>query len=128
MTYRETTLNDIMGFDHVIRILPDGTVDSNPPDAPYPPELYCETDANGSVTSAMERAMIESARAEGWELLTGWTGQYGYSGCLMHPSEYIGGGLERHIWATPGYWVVLIPSFADDSDDAWVIAYRETGA
>jgi hypothetical protein len=44
----------------------------------------------------------------GWTLLSGFTGQDGYNGPVMHASEYVGGGLERHIRETPGYYVVLI--------------------
>lgn len=56
--------------------------------------------------------------ADGWELLTGFTGQYGYSGPAMHSSEYIGGGLERHIRRTPGLYTVLY------GDQAWYIAHK----
>lgn len=123
---RETTLNDLMGFDHVIRILPDGTVDSNP--GVYAPELDCDCldDDCGSILPEHESAMIEQARAQGWEILTGWTGQYSYNGAFMHASEYIGGALEDHIWATPGYWVALIPSLPEPHEsDGWLLAYRE---
>jgi hypothetical protein len=41
-----------------------------------------------------------------WEALSGFTGQYDYRGAVMHPSEYLGGGLARRILATPGLYVV----------------------
>lgn len=34
---------------------------------------------------------------EGWEALTGMTGQYAYNGACMHPSEYIGAGIARRL-------------------------------
>lgn len=57
----------------------------------------------------------------GWELLTGFTGQYSYNGPAMHPSEYIGGGLARHILDTPGLYTVLY------GQDSWYVAYRDEG-
>jgi hypothetical protein len=42
-----------------------------------------------------------------WELLDGYSGQYGYSGPVMHPSEFIGGGMARDILATPGTYVAV---------------------
>lgn len=56
-----------------------------------------------------------------WSLLTGFTGQYGYHGPAMHPSEYIGGGLARHILDTPGLYTVLY------GQDSWYVAYRDEG-
>ena len=54
----------------------------------------------------------------GWELLTGFTGQYSYNGPGMHPSEYIGGGLARHISSTPGLYAVLY------GDASWYMAHK----
>lgn len=34
---------------------------------------------------------------EGWEPLTGLTGQHGYRGAVMHASEYIGQGIGAHL-------------------------------
>ena len=69
---------------------------------------------------------------EPWELLSGLSGQYGYSGPHMHASEYIGGGLARHILETAGFYVVTVvtPMPFDECEEAdfdeWVIAYTET--
>jgi hypothetical protein len=101
-------LNDLMGFDHVIRVHPDGTVSE--PAGVYAPELDGETPEPG------------------WRLLAGYTGQYGYNGPIMHPSEFIGGGLARDILDTPGLYVALV-IWADDPNDepdGWAVAYRET--
>jgi hypothetical protein len=45
---------------------------------------------------------------EGWELMRGYTGQYGYNGPHMHQSEYIGGRMARDILETPGLYVSLM--------------------
>ena len=34
---------------------------------------------------------------EGWEALTGMTGQYGYNGAVMHPSECVGEGIGARL-------------------------------
>lgn len=110
-----TTLNDLMEFDHPVYVNADGTVID--PHCPlYAPELF-------GVNDSELQAQARSARWAG--LLTGYTCQYGYSGPVMHPSEYVGGGLERDILANPGWYVVT--AVADDDDDlkpyGWAIAY-----
>lgn len=125
MTLRDE-LNSLMTIGRVVHVHADGTVTGAP--GIHAPECYCAVLADGSVTDAAERDMMSEAQSEGWTIESGWTGQYGYRGALMHPSEFIGGCLADHILETPGYWVALVPSFSDDSDDAWVLAYRETGA
>lgn len=70
---------------------------------------------------------------KGWTLLRGWTGQYGYNGVTMHPSEFIGGRLERHIRENAGYYVAVVVDGMyndgrDDDDDrniGWAIAYSD---
>ena len=54
----------------------------------------------------------------GWELLTGFSGQYSYNGPGMHASEYIGGGLAQHILDTTGLYTVLY------GDDCWYVAHK----
>lgn len=39
--------------------------------------------------------------------VTGYSGQYGYRGPVMHPSEFLGGGMARDVLDTPGVYVVL---------------------
>lgn len=92
----EKTLSDLMDFDHIIRVTDAGTV----------------VDAR-SVFAYFELNVAKDGTDEfsipnGWELLKGFTGQYGYNGPVMHPSEFIGGGLERHILENPGYYVALV--------------------
>jgi hypothetical protein len=62
--------------------------------------------------------------------MTGCTGQYGYNGPIMHESEYVGGGMERRILETPGYYVCCAVYDQDDEDGdyeafGWVCLYRE---
>lgn len=61
----------------------------------YAPEVY------HSETNDIE------IQGDGWQALTGYTGQYGYDGAVMHPSEYIGGTLADDILATAGTYVVV---------------------
>lgn len=107
------TLNDLMEFDHVIEVHEDGTISE--PQGIYAPEM-----------------LDDELDRQGWTLLTGWTGQYGYAGPTMHASEYIGGALERHIRETPGVYVAIVAyASADESieesdgnpvDAGWAIA------
>ncbi len=112
------TLNDRMDFDHVIRVHGDGTVTD-------------AFDANNRLTWAPESVDHERVDAgptpDGWHFLAGFTGQYSYNGAMMHPSEYVGGGLERYILATPGLYVVIVVE-DDESEsypDGWAVAYRD---
>lgn len=101
-------------------------------------------DASGTVIQVTDHDLIPSfddvaeyfghdltQRYHHWYLLRGFSNQYGYAGPLLHPSEFIGGGLERHILAHPGLYVALpVHELLDDSDDdvieseSWVIAHR----
>lgn len=106
----EQTLSEIMDFDHVIEVHPDGTITE--PKGVYGPELFDDE--------------ITSSDSE-WTLLDGFSGQYRYSGPMMHQSEYIGGGLERHIRSNPGQYVALVNYTADDSEpESWAVAFRPT--
>lgn len=91
-------LTDIMEFDHVIRVHEDGTI----------------TDERGVFAPSLYDGELDSDR---WELLNGYSGQDRYSGPIMHPSEYIGGGMERDIRSTPGVYVSLVAYSYDGEDD-----------
>jgi hypothetical protein len=100
-------LNDVMEFDHVIQVHGDGTI-TDAPDNIWAPSMYDgETDD------------------ERWTLMTGYTGQYSYSGPVMHDSEYIGGKMEQDIRSTPGFYVALANTYLDsDKLEGWGVAYR----
>ena len=91
-------------------------------------QLYMRTtdDEYGSILKEHEDDYIEQARGQGWEILSGWTGQYGYHGICLHESEFVGGGLETHIRENPGLYVVLTVDTEnnEDSPTEWVVAYR----
>jgi hypothetical protein len=103
---REMRLNDLMGFDHVIRVHDDGTVTE--PTGIYAPEAGRED-------------WPDEMTYYGWELLYGYSGEQGYRGPWMHSSEFIGGGMADFILTTPGYYV----AFADLDTDTWAVARRE---
>lgn len=125
-------LNSIMEFDCPIQVHSDGAVSQAL--ELQAPELYMSVDGDGQSIYADDSDIKDAAKSAGWELLTGYTGQYSYNGPVMHPSEFVGGGLEFHILETPGYYVVVTvecmgPEGTEDDDlepAGWAIAYRET--
>lgn len=106
-----STLNEVMEFDHVIQVHEDGTI-TDAPSGIWAPSLYDgETDD------------------ERWTLMNGYSGQYSYSGPVMHDSEFIGGGLERDIREQPGFYVALANTYTDedgkgDRMEGWAVAFR----
>lgn len=114
-------LNAFMGFDHVIRSNGDGTFEEVWEE--FAPEVYLYETESGEWE--LERLSGE------WQFLTGFSGQYGYDGPLLHSSEYIGGGLAKHITNVPGLYVAAVayPMPLDDDEDpeldSWVVLYRE---
>src|SRR5690606_21753532 len=115
--YSLVTLDDVMGLDAPpVRVAHDGlclTV-TTLPDV-HAPESLPDDDAE----------LIREARASGWEPLSGFTGQYGYRGPVLHPSERIGGGLARHILETPGdYAVATVDDPETGAPSGWVVLYR----
>lgn len=103
-------LNDIMEFDHVIRVGENGEV----------------TDVQGIYAPNLFDEELDSAD---WEFFSvGYTRQDGYSGPIMHNSEFIGGRLERDILETPGVYVALVSYYSpedgeeDTYAEGWAIA------
>jgi hypothetical protein len=90
-----------MEFDHIIRVNADGTITEDLDMSTMDRGSYFDLAVDQDGTDIFDMSA-------GWTLLSGFTGQYGYNGPVMHASEYVGGGLERHIRETPGYYVVLI--------------------
>jgi hypothetical protein len=105
------TLNDLMQMDHVILVADDGAI-TEPQDV-YAPELNIGCNDDGQISADDDRVMVAEALDQGWTVLKGWSGQYCYSGPIMHASEYVGGALEQHIRETPGYWVATMPSLTN---------------
>jgi hypothetical protein len=120
-----------MEFDHIVKVDANGNVtDTDMPTGVV--GAYFDLNVTPDGTDEFDMS-------EGWTLLSGFTGQFGYNGPVMHPSEYVGGGLERHIRETPGYYVVLLvegrcdydgstdctPESGCDCEPAgWAIAYK----
>ena len=104
-------LNDIMEFDHVIEVHPDGTVTDGPRGIYAPERLEHGEGPDGKVDPY---GMLGD-----WTLITtGYSGQYGYGGPIMHNSELIGGRLAEDILSTPGLYVALVCYWPDDPDTA----------
>lgn len=103
-------------FDCPFRVGHSGTVYEDVPNV-YAPEVYhSDTD---DVEVADDR----------WEPLTGYTGQYSYSGAVMHPSETLGGHLADDILTTPGVYVLVVVEVLDEDEPAgWaVLRYTDRG-
>jgi len=120
---RTMDLNDIMQFDHVVQVTSGGVIKTRDV---YAPEVFIDTDDGGQILPEHEAEMKRHVGRQGWKLLSGWSGQSHYGGPLMHPSEFIGGGLAEHIRETPGIYVALMVSALHDNEPVgWVIACRD---
>ena len=126
-------LNSIMEMEHVIRVHEDGSVSDAPGE--YAPEICVQLNADGQTTNAAETDMIAMVEG-GWDLMTGYSGQYRYHGPIMSPAEFVGGGLADDILGMPGLYVAVEVSALREnesdeySDDAigWVVARKLSGA
>jgi len=108
-------LDEMMSLDGtVVQVLPGGTF-RRFPGSVYEPEFQMGTDDDGQILKVHDAAMIEEIAGQGWTVETGWSGQYSYSGPVMHESEYIGGSLADHILSTPGLWCAL-PVYVDSEE------------
>jgi hypothetical protein len=123
-------LNDFMEFDHVVEVKPGGEV-TDAPGVHGPGETWVKVDDDGQMVS-LDPAAINIDNGQGWSLLTGFSGQHGYSGPIMHSSEVVGGGLERYIVSHPGFYVVTEVLGSPPPGDeggwdpvGWAVAYRE---
>ncbi len=106
------TLNDTMELDHIVTVHADGTV--TPDYSRFTPDLFSDD---------MSDPWIENASVgDDWEFFSvGYTGQHGYSGPIMHDSEFIGGRLERDILASPGTYVAVACCYLPEDEDDEVI-------
>jgi hypothetical protein len=112
-------LNDIMEFDVVVRSDGEGNVEPLP--GLHAPEVWAQLD------DTMESYTGYYTVSPGWNLLKGFTNQEGnFLTEFLHESEYIGGGLERHIRENAGhYCVVGVYDDSEDSPSSWAVAFRE---
>ena len=63
-----------------------------------------------------DKALYSVVAGTGWELVSGFTGQHGYDGPVMHESEYMGGGIVQYTMDTPGIYAVQYVLAWSDSD------------
>lgn len=98
-------LDRIMKTDRVIRSHGDGTVSVER--GTYAPEVSCETDDDGQISKEDDASMVASIERQGWKVESGWSGQYLYSGPIMHVSEFVGGRVAEHVLETDGLWVAV---------------------
>jgi len=103
----------------------------------FNPEFDCPftVDSNESVTASKDiyapsvysnddtDIVIDSPD---WSALTGYTGQHGYNGAVMHSSEYFGGKLYADVMSTPGtYAIVEVRDILDDDEPVgWCVVRR----
>lgn len=108
-----------LDFDHVFGI--DELSVTEAPPGIYAPAVYY--DAEEDVVIA----------GEGWDCMTGLTGQYGYHGAVMHPFEFVGPGIaeameELNKDQGPLLFALVVVEVLDEDEPAgWAIAYREVG-
>lgn len=114
------TLSDVMEFEHVIMVGANGTITEDLPNERvyWAPEV--EQEGSGTVWDDPS-----------WELMNGYSGQHGYSGPVMHPSEFIGGRMADDIMSTPGLYVAVTVTALDidpdEEDDiiGWAVARKD---
>lgn len=117
-TFKRDGLNAAMEIDHPVRVHADGSVTSAE-DGIYAPTVYA--DGNGIGLDFIDgRPFGHRERSDGlqrieWDMMTGYTGQYGCAGSAhMHDSEFIGGRMERDILANPGVYVATVLNWPCD--------------
>lgn len=109
-------------FDRVYLIDAEGRI-TEPEGAPMPPDIW--DDPRGDVSVEGE-----------WDVLRGFTGQYGYRGAVMHPSEQWGEWAVAELTRLaagsddPVLFVVLeVPEadgrYPDGDPIGWVVAHRD---
>lgn len=89
-------------FDGPFHLSREGVVTS----ALYAPDVFHDDETDVVVCSTK------------WEALTGYTGQYGYSGAVMHPSEHMSNRMVRDMLEDPGiYAVTVVECLPTDEDE-----------
>lgn len=112
----DRNLSNLMDFDHVIAIGPDGEAYEGV--SKHAPDCFNVDPYSNSI--------------EGWELMTGYTGQHGYDGPWMHDSEQLDGRMVGDILDRPGYYVAVYASYPDEDEpesgqtyeEGWAVAYK----
>lgn len=102
------TLTYAVEFECPFTVTADGMV-ADPPAGVWAPDVYWyDGDPD---------AELEPGYADEWRFYSrGYTGQYGYAGPVLHPSEQLAGGLARDMLEDPGVYVVCAVSDPEDPD------------
>lgn len=104
-------------FDHPFTISRDDWTITDAPDAYAPSVRHSDTDD------------VE-IDGDGWTALDGLTGQYGYSGAVMHQSELVGPNVMRAMLDVlddepAAVFVMAVVDSDDDGEPAgWAVLYR----
>ena len=91
-------------FEHPFTVHADGSV-TDAPSGVYAPEVLHSEEDDIEIFGA------------GWVALTGYTGQYGYHGAVMHASEQFAGGIAEDVIAEPGTYVLVVVEVMPEDDD-----------
>lgn len=114
---------DAMDLDHVFVLMPNGEIREPKGGKAYAPSVYDDEESGPPVIDDPE-----------WSLIThGMSAQYGYSGPIMHRSEYIGWPMAEHMLYLcedgPGVFAVVSVEELTHADDVtteesvgWTIA------
>lgn len=100
-------------FDSVFEVLPEGVVIER--HDVYAPSVFHDEGSDVYIDS------------KGWEPLTGYTGQHGYRGAVMHASEQFAGRIRNDVLATPGVYVLAVVDVLDEEDAepaGWAVLRR----
>ena len=107
-------LTDAIEFDGPFEVTPSGEVITRVGGVYAPEVWYVEGEREPDVMGS------------GWEFVDGYSGQHGYSGPVMHVSEFLGGRMAEDVLDTPGVYVVCAVEDLDDPDNpaGWVLLRR----
>jgi hypothetical protein len=90
---------------------------------------------DGTVSLALsEHApdLLDEHLSSGWTPITGYSGQHGYRGPIMHNSEFLGGRMASDTLAEPGTYVIVAAHWSaleDDGDtdiEGWMLARKDS--
>lgn len=99
---------DYFEFDSVFRVWTNGDITLVP--GTYAPDVHHDDTYDILIDG------IPVDDSETWEALSGYTGQYGYTGPVMHASEQFGGKLREDVLSHPGIYVLVVVEVFPDDD------------
>jgi len=114
-------LSWMMEFDTVIYSFGDGR-HAQEVSGIFAPVAFQERDEHGEwLDPTLE------TDGNGWQLMSGYSGQHQYNGPWMHRSEFIGGLMRDDILATAGLYAAIFPAMLGNEEyedpDTWAVAY-----